>query len=176
MSDDSSLSDDMFLVTVPGRGDTPPATTLGFSRTPTVLLNFAANRFTRNAARIYQKRFGIGAMDWRMLVMLTRVPGSSVAVASRTIGIDKAAVSRSLQRLQQAGLAEATSDGPDTRRKNWTLTAKGRAVHDEILQVALDRQKKLLAGFSAEEVTRFNSYLRRILDNLDTLPDETSVG
>lgn len=172
MSKNEELPDSMFLVSVPG-DENQPTETLGFSRTPTVLLTFAANRFTRSAARLYQEQFGIGAMDWRMLVMLTRAPGSSVAAASKTIGIDKAAVSRSLKRLQDADLAEATCQSSDPRRKEWTLTPKGQKLHSEILAVALDRQKKLLEGFSAKEVDLFNDFLRRFLENLDVLNEAT---
>ncbi|MEM9578879.1 MAG: MarR family transcriptional regulator [Pseudomonadota bacterium] len=164
---DSDLDDEMFLV------DTGVAKTLSFSRSPTVALSFAANRFTRFAARDYQDKFGIGAMDWRMLVMLTRAPGCSVSDASRTIGIDKAAVSRSLARLEKSGLAKALSTSSDDRRKSWTLTASGRAQHDLVLKVALDRQRKLLRGFSPEDVKLFTSYLGKFLENLEDLRDGT---
>lgn len=167
------LPDEMFLIHPSDARDSPAATTLSFQKSPTVLLNFAANRFTRMAARHYQDRFGIGAMDWRMLVMLTREPGSSVAHASRTIGIDKAAVSRSLKRLEQAGLARAEVAGTDERRKSWTLTDEGHRLHSQMLAVALDRQKELLHGFSGEEVQAFTSYLARFLENLDRLDGST---
>lgn len=163
------LPDDMFLIYPSDSADSPANATLSFSRTPTVLLNFAANKFTRTSARIYQDKFGIGAMDWRMLVMLTREPDSSVAHASRTIGIDKAAVSRSLQRLEKAGLVTAKATGSDERRKDWALTDAGAALHQDMLTVALERQKSLLKGFSAEDVQAFTGYLGQFLENLDNL-------
>ncbi|MDU8928645.1 MarR family transcriptional regulator [Alisedimentitalea sp. MJ-SS2] len=165
MTDTPDLPDSLFLVDA----EEAAGATLSFSRATTVLLTFAANRFTRSAARLYQQEFGIGAMDWRMLVMLTRVPGCSVATASRTMGIDKAAVSRSLARLEQTGLAAATCNSPDERRKDWSLTGAGQALHGRILAVALQRQKELLAGFTEEEVTAFNGYLTRLLENLEEL-------
>ncbi|MDA7965921.1 MarR family winged helix-turn-helix transcriptional regulator [Ruegeria sp.] len=165
--DISELPDDMFLVDTDEGG-----TTLSFSRSPTVLLTFAANRFTRNAAKYYQDRFGIGAMDWRMLVMLTRSPGCSVALASKTIGIDKAAVSRSLARLEASGLAEASCASSDERRKSWRLTENGRVLHDRILGVALARQKKLLNGFSPQDVEQFTAMLGAFLNNLETLRED----
>ena len=110
------LPDKMFLTELEQDEDGRSRQTLSFSRSPTVLLNFAANRFTRNASRHYQNAFGIGAMDWRMLVTLTRDPGSSVSHASATIGIDKGAVSRSLARLEKEGLAKAQCNSPDERR------------------------------------------------------------
>ena len=141
--------------------------TLEFDRNPTVLLVFAANRFTRSAARFYQERFGIGAMDWRMLVMLTKEPDIPVARASKVIGIDKAAVSRSLQRLEKAGLAVPERLGTDDRRKSWTLTEDGHALHARMLESALERQAKLLDGFTKEEAEAFAGSLRRFLANLD---------
>lgn len=165
------LSDDLFLIDPSASPDTPARRTLSFSRSPTVLLTFAANRFTRSAARHYQNTYGIGAMDWRMLVMLSREPGSSVSHASKTMGIDKAAVSRSLQRLQTKGLASPTATGSDERRKDWTLTQQGADLHDRILETALDRQRRLLADFAPDEVQQLNSYLSRILTNLETLDD-----
>jgi len=170
MTKDPELADAMFLVDVPQSDG--GASTLSFSRSPTVALNFAANRFTRSAARLYQREFGIGAMDWRMLVMLTRAPGCNVAEASETIGIDKAAVSRSLARLEGAGLAEAVVNRPDARRREWSLTPKGKDLHDRILKVALARQKRLLQGFSVAEVEQFNDFLARFLDNLEAMNEE----
>ena len=155
-------TDDLeFLVTVGETG----AQTLSFDRSPTVLLTFAANRFTRAAARFYQDRYGIGAMDWRMLVMLTREPGSSVSHAGRTIGIDKGAVSRSLKRLEAKGLA-APAGG---NRSDWVLTPEGQALHAEILEVALERQRKLLKGLSKSDVETLTRCLGQFLVNLSDL-------
>jgi len=158
-----TLPDEMFLVS-PDKGD---VATLSFRNSPTVLLTFAANRFTRKASRLYQDQFGIGAMDWRMLVMLTREPGSTVSHAGRTIGIDKAAVSRSLRRLEAKGLAK-----PSSRNGNkWHLSEEGRALHARMLAVALERQRKLLLGLSRDEVEQFNRCLSVFLENLDGLDD-----
>lgn len=165
----NDLPDELFLVSVPGADDGTSQETLSFGRSPTVLLTFAANRFTRSAARYYRERFGIGAMDWRMLVMLTREPGSSVSHAARTIGIDKAAVSRCLRRLERSAL---TVPGEGEQRRCWYLTSEGRALHDEVLELALARQRKLLDGFSEEDVGRLNRYLSLFLKNLDQLNEK----
>ena len=168
----TDLTDDMFLVLPNSSDSSPAAPTLSFSRSPTVLLTFAGNRSTRSASRAYSQEFGIGAMDWRMLVMLTREPGSSVSHAARTIGIDKAAVSRSLHRLQDSGLVSGTAEGGDLRRKDWVLTKAGQEMHARILARALDRQKATLSGFSPSEVAEFTSYLSRFLTNLEALDSD----
>ncbi|CUH80623.1 MarR family winged helix-turn-helix transcriptional regulator [Tropicibacter naphthalenivorans] len=152
--------------------DGPPSRTLSFTRSPTVLLNFAANRFNRAAAKAYAQKFDIGIMDWRMLVMLTRVPGATVTQSAQTIGIDKAAISRSVARLEQRGLAVAGDVHANGRSRGWWLTEAGRALHDRVLVEALTRQKRLLDGFSPQEIATLTDMLGRFIDNLDRLNDD----
>ncbi|MGD1884419.1 MAG: MarR family winged helix-turn-helix transcriptional regulator [Paracoccaceae bacterium] len=142
------------------------AQTLSFSRTPTVLLTFAANLFTRQSAAALTKQFDIGAMDWRMLVMLTRHPGASVALSAETIGIDKAAVSRSLSRLLDKKLVTCIAQDRDPRRKQWKLTKKGRDLHDDILVVVLSRLRKQLDGFTEADILDLSRLLEKLHKNL----------
>ncbi|MEM9140741.1 MAG: MarR family winged helix-turn-helix transcriptional regulator [Pseudomonadota bacterium] len=156
------LPDSLFLVPAPEGEET-----LDFDASPSVLLTFVANKFTRKSSAAYDAKYGIGAMDWRMLVMLTRAPGCSAAQASVTIGIDKAAVSRSLQRLEASGHAQATERERDPRRKAWRLTDAGRALHGRILEDALAAQSALLQGLSEDEVRALAGILRRLNANLE---------
>lgn len=171
MTTDVDDLDALFTVEIEAE-DGPPARTLSFTRSPTVMLTFAANRFTRAAAKTYAEKFDIGIMDWRMLVMLTRVPGATVTQSAQTIGIDKAAISRSVARLEEQGLATAGDLHANGRSRGWWLTDAGRALHDRVLAEALARQKRLLDGFSAEEVAALTGMLGRFIENLDRLNDE----
>jgi len=166
------LDDSVFLSLPDEQASDGQGITLSFSRSPTVLLQFAAGRFTRSASRLYQKKYDLGATDWRMLVMLTRVPGASVTQAAETIGIDKAAVSRALKRLEDHALVTQETPENDARRRTWTLTPLGERRHTEILDIALKRQRKLLEGFSDTDVRRFTEYLLLFLGNLEELDDE----
>lgn len=145
--------------------------TMDFDRNPTVLLVFAANRFTRDATRFLQQNYGIGAMDWRTLVMLTKEPDTPVARASQVMGIDKAAVSRTFASLHKSGLVTPSVTGGDSRRKNWRLTEKGQALHDEMLGAVLDRQQQMLKGFSDAEVRQLNDMFLRLISNIEALSD-----
>ncbi|RYH02122.1 MarR family transcriptional regulator [Salipiger sp. IMCC34102] len=168
MSDQPDDLDSYFLVETEDE-DGHRARTLSFSRSPTVLLTFAANRFTRAASKIYAETYGIGVVDWRMLVMLTRQPGATVTEAANTIGIDKGAVSRCVSRLEKMNLAHKGELHANGRSRGFWLTEEGRRLHDRILTEALGRQHLLLDGFSIEEIEVFNDMLRRFLHNLDKL-------
>lgn len=165
------LSDDLFLVDVddPDGGET--RRTLSHSRSPLVLLGMASNRYVRASARIFTARYGLGIMDWRMLVMLTRHPGATVTLSSRLMGIDKAAVSRSLARLEEKGLAVPTQIGSGERRKSWKLSTEGKDLHEEVLGLSMQLHHRVLDGFEPAEITALNGYLTRFLDNLEGLED-----
>jgi len=165
-SDNDAIEDEFFLIHPSENEDKPQGTTLSFSQTPAILLVFAANRYTREAARIYQEQYQMSALEWRMLVMLMREPGSSVSHASRTIGVDKAAISRCLRKLEEKELACPRQLGNDERRKAWHLTSAGVKLHDQILPVSLGLQKKMLDGFSKEELETFIHLLSRALTNI----------
>ena len=163
--------DRIFLVDVSDEEEGGGGRTLSFSRSPTVLLTFVANRFSRISTRQYIERFGIGVMDWRMLVMLTREPGATVTRASNVIGIDKAAVSRCLQRLDQMGLAHPGELEPNGRSRRWRLSLRGRELHDQVLRRALQFQRQLLSGFTDEEIKQLLDMLRRMLTNIAKTDD-----
>lgn len=166
------LPDSLFLVTATDEATGESHDTLSFSRAPTVLLTFAANRFTRVAARDWQARFGLGAMEWRMMVMLTREPGATAARAAELTGVDKGAVSRALHGLRQKGLARQGALQANGRSRGWRLTEAGHGMHAQMLARALARQRRLLAGFAPQEVEALCGMLARFLDNLESLKAE----
>jgi DNA-binding MarR family transcriptional regulator len=166
------LPDELFLVDVEDREAGVTVSTLRAEHSPAMLLSFAANHFIDAASRYFKNSFDLGTVDWRLLFMFAREPGCTAATASRTIGIDKGAVSRSLQRLEAVGLVTAGELHANGRSRGWKLTKQGRRLHQRILQVALARQKDVLAGFDAREVETFCGYLERFLHNLDALTGE----
>lgn len=165
----ATLSDKMFLVDVedPNTGDT--FQTLSISRTPAMLLSFAANKFTEAASNYFNESFGLGTVDWRMLLLLARTPGVTSAQAAQTIGVDKGTVSRSVSRLTKSKLIQLGDLHANGRSRGLTLSLQGRTLHDQILKEALAQQAHLFDGFSASEINVLCDLLLRFSDNLDSL-------
>jgi len=124
------LGDEMYLVDVedPDTGET--FQTLSISRTPAMLLSFAANKFTEAASNYFNENFGLGTVDWRMLLLLARTPGITSAQAAQTIGVDKGTVSRSVSRLTKSELIRLGNLHANGRSRGLTLSPHGRALHD----------------------------------------------
>jgi DNA-binding MarR family transcriptional regulator len=169
MNDLQLLSDDFFLDELFDKDGKSVGMTLSFTNSAPVVLSFVANRLMRKSAKDFQKKFGLGAMDFRMLVMLIKHPGSSVGDASTVIGIDKAAVSRSLARLHKTGLAIAKNKLKDERRKSWYLSQAGKELHNRVLVDAVKGNRILLTGFSEAEAKLLNQFLNRLLTNVELI-------
>ena len=123
---------------------------------------FLAGKISNSASATYRPRFGVGITDWRIMAMLASEPWISAGRICSATGLDKAAVSRSVRALQDAGLIDIRADRSDQRRQSVALTRKGVALHDRIVKLAIEREQRLLDGFSAAERKRLLQYLMRL--------------
>ncbi|MCV0280501.1 MarR family winged helix-turn-helix transcriptional regulator [Pseudomonas aeruginosa] len=140
----------------------PKTSQLNLARYVPGLLTFLANKLATGASQCYRKHFGIGVVEWRMLSMLAVENGITANRICQVIGLDKSAVSRSLQALEASGYVGSRVDPGDARRNTVSLTEAGRALHDRVLLVALERERRLLSGLSPEEVDTLIELLGRL--------------
>jgi DNA-binding MarR family transcriptional regulator len=121
-----------------------------------------ANRLSRAASRFYRKTYGIGVVEWRLMMYIGRTRETRANRICKETDLDKGAVSRSLATLQRMGIVSVREDGADNRRNNVAFTAKGRALHDEIVPTALERQTNLVADLKPEEIRVFLGLIERM--------------
>ncbi|MVW84791.1 MarR family transcriptional regulator [Pseudomonas sp. PB101] len=126
------------------------------------LLNFLSNKLSAGASKCYRKHFGVGVVEWRMLSMLAVENGITANRICQVIGLDKSAVSRSLQQLEEANYVTTAVDARDARRYTVSLTSEGKALHDQIFLAAMERERRLLADLSPEEVSTLTDLLGRM--------------
>jgi DNA-binding MarR family transcriptional regulator len=122
-------------------------------------LTTVTNRLSRGDSRRYLREFGVGIIEWRILVALATEPGATANHVSAMIAVDKAAVSRSLARMEAMGLVTNERRG---RRSVLQLTEKGLDLHDRITTIATDREQRLLSGFSDIERDQLLAMLNRL--------------
>ena len=114
-------------------------------------LSVLTNRISGRIARLYARRFGLSIPEWRTMAVLGRFgPMSANEVAERT-AMDKVRVSRAVAQLVRDGRVLRRPDRNDRRRVVLELSANGRAVHREIVPLALGVEARLLAPLSAAE-------------------------
>lgn len=122
-----------------------------------------SNTVSTTVARAYDKRFSVSIPEWRVIAVLGRFPGlSAVEVAERTL-MDKVAVSRAVTKLIKNGRIDREFADADKRRSILNLSEDGKTLHDEIAQLALQFERDLLEGFSAEEIDDLNKIMERLI-------------
>ncbi|MDT4866950.1 MarR family protein [compost metagenome] len=140
---------------------------LDLSRYVPGLLGFIYNKLSAGASSCYRKQFGVGIIEWRMLSMLAVEEGITANRIVQVIGLDKAAVSRAVQQLVASGHVVTSTNPHDGRSVTLSLTAQGFELHDRILEVALERERRLLSNLSPEEVETLLDLLRRLHSNVN---------
>lgn len=126
------------------------------------LLSVTSNAVSDSIADEYRARFGLKIPEWRVMAVL----GDSGAHTQRELvnatRMDKVAVNRACKVLEERGLVARSPNARDARSHHLELTASGRAVHGEIMPLALDMERRLFATFSAAERHTFKDLLARL--------------
>lgn len=124
-------------------------------------LTVLAGKLASSASATYRPKFGVGITDWRIMALLATEPWISAGRVCDVIGLDKAAVSRSVRAMKSAGIVDLQR-GEDKYRQAIALTRKGIALHDRIVKLSLAREHQLLMGFSAFERKMLINFLSRM--------------
>lgn len=82
------------------------------------------------------------------------------------VGRDYTTVSRQIAKLQDLGLIKRQSSKTDSRVKEATLTAKGRALADKISQGREARMNRALAKWDKQDFADVTRLMRRLVDDL----------
>ncbi len=132
-------------------------------------LVYLAQKISATASAIYRPEFGVGITDWRIIALLAYEPWIAPVRIAEATGLDKGAVSRSLRDLGAAGIVEVAGGKSNQRRLPVALTARGLILHDKIVKIALARQERLLAGFSARERATLRGFLARMRSQVEAM-------
>jgi DNA-binding MarR family transcriptional regulator len=156
-------------------GPTGQGPTLDLARYVPALLAFLANKLARSASTTYQREFGVNVTEWRIMSLLALEPAIPATRICQVIGFDKGPVSRTLAVMQRNGLVDMQDDPADARRRLITLTEAGAELHDRIILVALERERRLLACLTAEQQESLIEFLNLLHDNLPAVTKPIAI-
>lgn len=145
----------------------PDLIALDFARFLPYRLSVLANTVSQDIASEYEQRFGLTVTQWRVMAILGRHDDLAARDVALRTAMDKVAVSRALTGLMQRKLVSRKVATSDRRASRLRLTAAGRRIHDRIVPLALEHERRLLARLDANE----QRWLMRILDRLQPSPE-----
>jgi DNA-binding MarR family transcriptional regulator len=127
-------------------------------------LSVLTNRVSNAIARTYSERFGLSVAEWRVMAVLGQASGLSARDVARRTEMDKVQVSRAVASLVRRRHVQKQSDSSDGRVSRLALTAKGRAIYDEIVPHALELEEQFLAALMPDERASFDRLIGKLSD------------
>jgi DNA-binding MarR family transcriptional regulator len=135
-------------------------------------LSVTSNAVSQRIAGEYRSRFGLSVPEWRVMAVLgDSGPLTQRELTSMTI-MDKVAVNRACKVLEDRGLAVRRPNAQDGRSHLLELTAAGQTMHQQIMPLALEMERRLFARFTDEEIESFRSLLGRVRSEVDDLDSD----
>jgi len=107
----------------------------------------------------------LSAAQWLVILLVGKSATSSATGLCEVLAYDPGAMTRLLDRLEQKDILKRVRSPDDRRTIQLELTESGRALYPKIVSAMVDVNNSLLRGFSRDEVSQFESYLRRMLAN-----------
>ena len=113
-------------------------------------LSVLSNTVSSAIAAAYFSNFGLSIPEWRIVAVLAANPGLSAAEVTARTAMDKVAVSRAVATLLAAGRLRRTTAPADRRRTHLALTPAGARVYAQVVPMALDYERQLVAPLSKQ--------------------------
>jgi DNA-binding MarR family transcriptional regulator len=132
-------------------------------------LSILSNRASDAIARHYSDRFGLSVPEWRVIAVLGQTPGMSARDVAQRTAMDKVQVSRAVASLVEARRVKREGDEVDGRVTRLSLTAKGQAIYDEVVPLALHLEEVFLAALTPEERKTLNTLMDKLTDRISHL-------
>ena len=125
-------------------------------------LSVLSNRVSDAIARQYSQRFDLSIPEWRVIAVLGQTPNLSARDVARRTAMDKVQVSRAVTSLVASRRVARSEDDDDARISRLSLTARGRAIYDEVAPLALRLESLLLSSLSAQERNTLENLMHKL--------------
>lgn len=125
-------------------------------------LSVASNRISGAIAGAYSKRFDLTIPEWRVMAVLGGAEGLSAGEVAQRTAMDKVQVSRAIARLVATKRVARMADADDARVTRLSLSARGRAIYDEIAPLALSLEDVLLGALTPSERVSLDKILTKL--------------
>lgn len=108
---------------------------------------------------------GVTRAQWKVLFRLTRQPGLRQVELADLLDIEPITLCRIVDRLEEGGLVERTSDPSDRRVWRLHVTASAQPLIDKLRAVADELTAEAFAGIDGKDIEIARQVLARAREN-----------
>ena len=116
--------------------------------------------------------YGLRVPEWRALAALYARQRCTMSELAELATIDRTTLTRTIDRMEEAGWLSRLADEADMRVTRLALTAAGRRMFERIWPEVEQLNALALAGLSSGEIQSLKRILTRMRANLDEYVSE----
>lgn len=134
---------------------------------------FLISRIKQMGTRIFDRMLAASGIDsfngaqGRILYVLWQNDDISISSLSAQTSLANTTLTAMLDRMENMGLIIRKPDPKDRRNRLVALTEKAKSLQDDYSKISQKMNEIYYAGFTETEIMQFESYLQRILNNLE---------
>lgn len=134
---------------------------------------FLISRIKQMGTRIFDRMLATSGIDsfngaqGRILYVLWQNDDISISSLSAQTSLANTTLTAMLDRMENSGLIVRKPDPRDRRNRLIALTEKAKSLQDDYTKISQKMNEIYYTGFTETEIMQFESYLQRILDNLE---------
>lgn len=140
------------------------------------MISVLYNRVIAGAAPAVRRRLGLSVTEARIVFFIGSQGAITANQLARDFGLDKAAISRCVNRLVALGLVVSERDRQHAARNRLSLTEAGEASCDAVGHFTYARERHLLSRLSPKEQRAFLESLGKILGMVDATNELVEAG
>jgi DNA-binding MarR family transcriptional regulator len=122
------------------------------------------------------KEFGLRVPEWRALAALYARHKCTMSDLAELATIDRTTLTRTIDRMEEAGWLTRLADADDMRVTRLALTAAGRKMFDRIWPTVQRLNDLAIAGLPRSDIQLLQKILGRMRANLEAYVGETHAG
>ncbi len=116
------------------------------------------------------REYGLRVPEWRALAALHARHKCTTSELADLSSIDRTTLTRTVDRMEEAGWLSRLSDGTDMRVTRLALTAAGERLFARVWPAVAELNDAAVVGLSAPAVDRLRAALAQMKANLDEEP------
>ena len=134
---------------------------------------FLISRIKQMGTRIFDRMLAISGIDefngaqGRILYVLWQNDEISISSLSAQTSLANTTLTAMLDRMENSGLIIRKFDPRDRRNRLIVLTEKAKSLKGDYTRISERMNEIYYTGFTETEIVQFESYLQRILNNLE---------
>lgn len=134
---------------------------------------FLVSRIKQVGTRLFDRMLSTSGIDsfngaqGRILYVLWQQDAISISSLSSQTSLANTTLTAMLDRMENSGLIVRTPDPGDRRNRLISLTEKAKSLQNDYEMISQKMNELYYLGFTEKEIVQFESYLQRVLNNLE---------